>query len=114
MKDVVRESVELSSSSEEVRIEGQLVFEAKTGRKLFDVHVYYNIFTLDDPEPRLEHGVLNVAVSEHVGGDCEGVSRGSSDDLGVLETLWGWEPVVLSSDIPEASWEAWLSAWMMS
>ena len=111
---VVRESVELSSSSEEVGIDGLLVIEGKTGQKLFETHVCYECNFDGEPAPRFEHGVLNVAVSEHVGGDCEGVSRGSTDDLGVLETLWGWEPVVLSPDIPEASWEAWLSAWMMS
>jgi len=111
VQEEVDESVELSSSSEQVRIDGQLVFEARTGRKLFEAQVYYQY---GEPEPRLEHGVLHVAVSKHVGGDIVGVSRGSTDDLGVLETLWGWEPVVLSSDIPEASWEAWLSAWMMS
>ncbi len=114
VQDLVSESVELSSTSEEVRIDGLSVIEGKTGRKLFETHVYYECNFDGEPEPRFEPGVLHVAVSKHVGGDIEGVSRDSSDDLRDLETLWGWEPVVLSPDIPEASWEAWLSAWMMS
>ena len=42
-----------------------------------------------------------------------GVSRGSNDDLGLLEPLWGWEPVSLAPEIPKSSWEKWLSAWIM-
>jgi hypothetical protein len=112
--DVIDETVELSSSNEELIIESLSVLQKETRQELFRTHVFYECHFDKEPEPRFEDGVLHIAVSEHVSGDCLGVSRGSSDDLGQLEPLWGWEPAFLAPEIPEATWEAWLSAWMMS
>jgi len=112
--DVIDETVDLSSSNEELIIEGLSVLQRETRQELFRAHVFYECHFDEEPEPRFEDGVLHIAVSEHVGGDCIGVTRGSSDDLGQLEPLWGWEPAFLAPEIPKASWEAWLSAWMMT
>ncbi|MFM8259961.1 MAG: hypothetical protein ACKN83_09090 [Vulcanococcus sp.] len=112
--DVIDESVELSSSNEELIIEGISVLQRETRQELFRAHVFYQCHFDEEPEPRFEDGVLHIAVSKHVGGDYVAVSRGSSDDLGQLEPLWGWEPAFLAPEIPEATWEAWLAAWMMS
>jgi hypothetical protein len=112
VEDELDESVELSSSSANVKIDGLSVLEAETGQEIFSTRVYYECHFDGEPKPRFECGVLHIPVSEHVGGDCLGVSRDSSDDLGDLEPLWGWEPKHLSPSIPRDSWEQWLSEWI--
>ena len=112
VEDEVSEKTEIASPNPEIRIDGLSVLMNKTGRVIFDVHAFY--LADEDAEHSFEDGVLRVPVSEHVGGDIEGLCRGSKDDLGDLESLWGWEPVALAPGIPEATWEEWLSAWIMS
>jgi hypothetical protein len=112
VEDEVDEMIEITSSNPEIRIDGLSVVANKTGRVIFDVDVFY--LSDEDADYSFQDGVLRVPVFEHVGGDAEGLCRGSKDDLGDLEPLWGWKPVALAPGIPEATWEEWLSAWIMS
>jgi len=114
MQDAISESVELSSPNEKVRIHNLSVLNKEAGQLLFTARVYYQCSFDGEPKTSFEDGVLSIPVSNHAGGDGEGVSRGSGCDLGDLEPLWGWEPVALAPDIPEATWAEWLSAWIMS
>ena len=114
MQDAISETAVLSSLNEKVRIDGLSVLNKETGQLILTARVYYQCGFDEEPKTFFEDGVLNIPVSKHSGGDGEGVSRGSSGDLGDLEPLWGWEPVVLAPEITESTWEEWLSAWIMS
>jgi hypothetical protein len=116
MEDEVDESIAITSTNSEIETKECSVVMRATGQALFDIRVFY--LNDDDAMPSFDFddNALEVPVSDqaHVDGTDEGTSRDSNDDLGDLEPLWGWEPVVLAPEIPEASWEKWLSAWMMS
>lgn len=116
MQDAVEEMVSLSSPNEKVRIDDHSVLNKETGQLLFTARVYYHCSFDGELETSFEDGVLSIPVSDSApsGSDGEGMSRGSGGDLGDLEPLWGWEPVALAPGIPEATWEEWLSAWIMS
>lgn len=114
MEDAIGESIELDSPNEEVRIDGFSVLNKETGQLLFSANVYWGGHCDDEPPTRFEDGVLSVPVSECSDCTVEGFSRGSSDDLGDLEPLWGWEPPFLAPGIHAYNWEDWLSGWMMS
>lgn len=112
VEDQVEELISISTANTEIDIKGNSVFLKATGKKLFDIHVFY----VNDKEslPGFSNGELQVPIFEHIASDYAGLTRGSTDDLGDLEPLWGWEPVVLAPEITESTWEEWLSAWIMS
>lgn len=117
MQDAVEETVSLSSLNENIRIDDLSVLIAETGQLLFTANVYYQCADRDQERNIIyRYGVLSIPVSKSAssGSDGEGVSRGSSDDLGDLEPLWGWEPAFLAPEIRTLTWEEWLSAWIMS
>ena len=114
MQDAISETAVLSTMNEKVRIDDLSVLNKETDQLIFTAHVYYECSFDEEPKTLFEDRVLNISVSEHAGGDVEGVSRGSSDDLGDLEPLWGWEPAFLAPEIRSLIWEEWLSAWIMS
>jgi hypothetical protein len=110
VEDEVEDSVSISTANAKIDIKGYSVLLKATGQTLFDVHVFYR----HDEEalPNFSDGELQVPVYELINGESKGLSRGSKDDLGVLEPLWGWEPVFLAPEIPKSSWEKWLSTWI--
>ena len=112
VEDQVEESIIIGTANAGIEIKDNSILLKATGKKLFDV----NVFFLNDREslPIFGDGQLQVPVFEHIGSDFAGLTRGYGDDLGDLEPLWGWEPVALAPGIPEATWEEWLSAWIMS
>lgn len=116
MEDEAGESIAITTTNSEIDIKECSVILRATSQALFGVRVFY--LNDDDAMPSFdfEENALAVPVSDqaHVDSADEGTSRDSNDDLGDLEPLWGWEPVVLAPEIPEASWEQWLSAWIMS
>ena len=103
---VVDRSIRMSTTNTKIKIKGCSAILKATRETLFDVHVFY--LNDEDILPSFSDGVLQVPIFEHIGSDSEGLSRGSNDDLGVLEPLWGWEPVVLAPEIPKSSWVEWL------
>lgn len=114
MKNPDRETIKINASSvnEMVGVDDCAVVFSATGEKLFNVRVFY--WANENAMPAFnEEGCLDVSVHQHVGGDFVGHVRGSNDDLGDLEPLWGWEPVHLSLNIPKDSWEQWLSEWIL-
>ncbi len=112
VEEEVDEFMQLATSNKKVEIRGSSVVLKKTGETLFDVRAYYQ--NNEESLPGFVEGELQVPIYEHIGnGSRGGVNRGSNDDLGVLENLWGWEPDVLHPEIHRATWENWLSAWIM-
>lgn len=116
MQDAISETAVLSTINENVRIDELSLLNKETDQLILTARVYYECSFDEEPMTLFEDGVLSIPVSRHVGGDAEGegVSRGSSDDLGDLEPLWGWEPAFLAPEIRTLNWEEWLSAWIMS
>lgn len=112
VEDEVEQSIGISTANAEIGIKGTSVLLKATGKKLFDVHVFY----LNDKEslPSFSDGELQVPIFEHIGSDYAGLTRGCGDDLGDLESLWGWQPAFLAPEISASTWEEWLSAWIMS
>lgn len=108
VEDEVDESIVISTTNADIEIKDRSVILRATGEKLFDVHVFY--LNNNEALPSFGDGELQVPIFEHIGnGDSEGLSRGSNDDLGILEPLWGWEPVVLAPEIPKGLWVEWIS-----
>ena len=114
MEDAISETATLSTMNENVRIDDLSLLNKETDQLILTARVYYQCSFDEEPMAFFEDGVLSIPVSRHVGGDAEGVSRGSNDDLGDLEPLWGWEPAFLTPEIRTLTWEEWLSAWIMS
>lgn len=112
VEDVNEESISIGTANSEIEIKDNSILLKATGRELFNVRVFY--FNDSDSLPSFTDGELQVPIFEHIGSDFAGLTRGYGDDLGDLEPLWGWEPVALAPGIPEAAWEEWLSAWIMS
>ncbi len=114
MQDAISETAVLSTMNEKVRIDDLSVLKKETDQLILTAHVYYECSFDEESKSLFEDGVLNIPVSQHAGGDVEEVSRGSSDDLGDLEPLWGWEPAFIAPEIRALTWEEWLSEWIMS
>ena len=106
VEDEVEDSISISTDNAKIGIKDNSALLHATGETLFNVHVFYQ----HDEEalPSFSDGELQVPVYELINSESEGLSRGSKDDLGVLEPLWGWEPDVLAPEIPKDSWVGWL------
>ena len=103
------EEVRISVDNPQINTTSNAIVLASTGEELFEVRVFY--WLNYEAQPCFDdEGRLAIPVYERCGiKDDYGYSRGNRSDLGILESLWGWQPKVICKETDINVWSRWIS-----